>query len=55
LLQQIGLTFGLEENLVLSKVPQFAGGLAPTDAALVTAKPSKQGSFKLSGGKPGMS
>jgi hypothetical protein len=43
LLQQIGLAFGQEEDLVLSKVPQFAGGLAPTDAALVTAKPSKQG------------
>jgi hypothetical protein len=39
LLQQVLLTFGQEQDLVLSEVPQFAGRFASADAALMAAKP----------------
>ena len=47
LLQQLLLASCQKQDLVLSKVPQLAaqlaGGFASTDAALVAAKPPKQG------------
>jgi hypothetical protein len=41
LLQQVLLTFGQEQDLILSEVPQFAGRFASADAALMAAKPSE--------------
>jgi hypothetical protein len=43
LLQQILLAFCQKQDLALPKVSQLAGRFAPTDAALVAAKPPKQG------------
>jgi hypothetical protein len=42
LVQESLLTFGQEEDLAMTEIPQFAGGLAPTDAALVAAELPKQ-------------
>jgi hypothetical protein len=42
LLQQLLLRVGQKEDLILSKVPQFASGFTPADTALMAAQPSKQ-------------